>query len=156
MPKKRTLLFLLALIFFQISCSLHSGSTYDRGEMGQPQSISKGVIISVRDVKIKGTESGVGVASGAVAGGLAGSTAGGNPTTSTIGAIGGALLGGLVGSKAEQMIMRGDASELLVQPDTGEPFAFIQVNEEVLKAGERVLIISSDKMRIVRDQSASK
>lgn len=156
MHKNLTLPFLVVLIFFIASCSLHSGSTYDRGEMGQPQSLSKGVIIAVRDVEIKGTESGAGVASGAVAGGLAGSTVGGNSTTSAIGAIGGAVLGGFIGSKAEQIIMSGNASELIVQPDIGEPFAFVQVNEEGLKAGERVLIISSDKMRIVRDQSASK
>lgn len=156
MRTKLILPFLITLVLFQTSCSLHSGSTYDRGEMGQPQSFSKGVIISVRDVAIKGTESGVGVVAGAVAGGLAGSTIGGNPTTSAIGAIGGAVLGGLIGSKAEEMVMQDNASELLIQPDVGEPFAFIQVNDEELKAGERVLIINSDKMRIVRDRSASK
>ena len=85
----------------------------------------------MRDVKIKGTESGVGAVSGAV-------------------------VGGLVGAKAEEIIMGNNASEFIIQPDIGEPFTFVQVNEEKLKAGERVLIINSDKIRIVRGQAATK
>jgi len=150
------LFFLITLAFSQTSCSLHSGSTYDREEMGQPQSFSKGVIISVRNVKIKGTESGVGIVSGAVMGGLAGSQVGSNDATSAIAAIGGALVGGLIGSKAEEMVMKDSAAEFAIQPDIGEPFTFIQENEEELKSGEHVLIINSDKMRIIRDQTMKK
>ena len=156
MRKKFILLFLTTLIFSQTNCSLHSGSVYDREEMGQPQSFSKGVIVSVRDVKIKGTESGVGAVSGAVMGGLGGSKVSEDQTISAIGAIGGAIVGGLVGAKAEELIMQGNASEFIIQPDVGDPFTSIQVNEEELKVGERVLIINSDKMRIVRDGAANK
>ena len=156
MRKKLILSFLATLIFLQTNCSLHSGSIYDREEMGQPQNFSKGVIVSVRDVSIKGTQSGVGAVSGAVAGGLAGSKASTEPTISAIGAIGGAVVGGLIGAKAEEIVMGNNASELIIQPDIGEPFTFVQVNEEKLKAGERVLIINSDKIRIVRDQAATK
>mgnify|MGYP004299783139 CR=1 FL=1 len=131
MRKKLILSFLATLIFLQTNCSLHSGSIYDREEMGQPQNFSKGVIVSVRDVSIKGTQSGVGAVSGAV-------------------------VGGLVGAKAEEIVMGNNASEFIIQPDIGEPFTFVQVNEEKLKAGERVLIINSDKIRIVRDQAATK
>ena len=156
MCRKYMLFFLITLAFSQTSCSLHSGSTYDREEMGQPQSFSKGVIISVRNVKIKGTESGVGIVSGAVMGGLAGSQVGSNDATSAIAAIGGALVGGLIGSTAEEMVMKDSAAEFAIQPDIGEPFTFIQENEEELKSGERVLIINSDKMRIIRDQTVKK
>ena len=152
MLKKYVLPFLATIILLQSGCSLHSGSTYERGEMGQPQSFSKGVIVSVRDVTIKGTESGVGAVSGAVMGGLGGSKVSEDPTISAIGAI----VGGLAGAKAEELIMRDNASEFIIQPDVGEPFTFTQVNEEELKVGERVLIINSDKMRIVRDGAANK
>ena len=150
MHKIFTYLFLSALIFSQTNCSLHSGSIYDREEMGQPQSFIKGVIISVRDVSIKGTQSGVGIISGAVTGGLAGSKVSGDQTKSAIGAI----VGGLVGAKAEELVMQDNASEFVIQPDIGEPFISIQVNEENLRSGERVMIINSDKMRIVRDQTS--
>ena len=50
----------LLLVGIFSGCSLHSGSTYDREEMGAPSTFKKGLILSVRDVTIKGTESGAG------------------------------------------------------------------------------------------------
>ena len=154
MAKKIILLLLYISIF--AGCSLHSGSTYERGDMGSPATFKKGVILSVRDVKIKGTESGAGAAAGAVTGGLAGSTLGGSTATRALGGLGGAVIGGIVGHTTENLITGGDASEFIVQPDAGEPYAIVQVNDEELKAGERVLIIESGMLRIVRDNSAVK
>ena len=156
MSRKYVLPFLLLLIFLQTSCSLHSGSTYDREEMGQPQSFSKGVIISERNVTVKGTESGVGAVSGAVLGGLGGSTVSDDGPISAIGAIGGAIVGGMVGAKAEELIMRDNASEFIIQPDVGDPFTLIQINDEKLKTGDRVLIINSDKIRVTKDNTQKK
>jgi len=155
-PKRFVLPFLSILIFLQTSCSLHSGSTYDRGEMGQPQSFSKGIIISERNVTVKGTESGVGAVSGAVMGGLGGSTVSDDGAISAIGAIGGAIVGGMVGAKAEELIMRDNASEFIIQPDVGDPFTLIQINDEKLKTGDRVLIINSDKIRVTKDSTQIK
>jgi outer membrane lipoprotein SlyB len=112
--------------------------------------------LSVRDIKIKGTESGVGAAAGATAGGLAGSTLGGSTATRALGGLGGAVIGGIVGHTTENLITGGDASEFIVQPDAGEPYAIVQMNDEELKAGERILIIESGKLRIVRDKSVAK
>jgi outer membrane lipoprotein SlyB len=156
MPIKLILPYLVTISFLQIGCSLHSGSTYDRGEMGQPQSFSKGIVISERNITVKGTESGVGAVSGAVLGGLGGSKVSDDGPISAIGAIGGAIVGGIVGAKAEELIMKGEASEFIIQPDTGEPFTLIQVNDERLKAGDRVLIINSDKIRVTKDQTQKK
>ena len=146
----------LLLVGFFSGCSLHSGSTYERGVLGVPSSFTKGFILSVRDVKIQGTESGVGAAAGATAGGLAGSTLGGSTATRALGGLGGAVIGGIVGHTTENLITGGDASEFIVQPDAGEPYAIVQVNNEELKAGERILIIESGKLRIVRDNSVAK
>ena len=121
--------------------------------MGSPQYFKKGLIVSVRDVEIKGTESGTGAAAGATVGGLAGSTLGGNTATRALGALGGAVIGGVVGHATENVITSGDASEFIIQPDNGEPYAIVQVNDEELKAGDRVLIMDSGKIRIIRDQS---
>ena len=150
MGKILTVFFLMVLVFS--GCSLHSGSTYERSEMGSPEYFKKGVILSVREVEIKGTGSGVGAAAGATAGGLAGSTLGGNTATRALGALGGAVVGGLVGHATENLITGGTASEFIIQPDKGEPYAIVQVNDQELKAGERVLIMDSGKVRVVRDQ----
>ena len=150
MGKILTVFLLMVLVFS--GCSLHSGSTYERSEMGSPEYFKKGVILSVREVEIKGTGSGVGAAAGATAGGLAGSTLGGNTATRALGALGGAVVGGLVGHATENIITGGSASEFIIQPDEGEPYTVVQVNDQELKAGERVLIMDSGKARIVRDQ----
>ena len=150
MGKNLTVFLLMVLVFS--GCSLHSGSTYERSEMGSPEYFKKGVILSVREVEIKGTESGVGAAAGATAGGLAGSTLGGNTATRALGALGGAVVGGLVGHATENLITGGTASEFIIQPDKGEPYAIVQVNDQELKAGVRVLIMDSGKVRVVRDQ----
>ena len=142
----------LLLVLILSGCSLHSGSTYERSEMGSPEYFKKGVILSVREVEIKGTGSGVGAAAGATAGGLAGSTLGGNTATRALGALGGAVVGGLVGHATENLITGGTTSEFIIQPDKGEPYAIVQVNDQELKAGERVLIMGSGKVRVVRDQ----
>jgi outer membrane lipoprotein SlyB len=147
---------ILLLVGIFAACSLHSGSTYERGEMGAPTTFIKGIILSVRDVTIKGTESGAGAAAGAVAGGLAGSTLGGSTATRALGGLGGAVIGGIVGHTTENLITGGNASEFIVQPNSGESYAIVQVNDEELKAGERILIIESGKLRIVRDNSAVK
>ena len=153
MYKKTTLLLLIFTLSGFSGCSLHSGSTYNRNEMGSPQYFKKGVIVSVRDVEIKGTESGAGAVAGATAGGLAGSTLGGNTATRVLGALGGAVIGGVLGHTTEDIITSGGASEFIIQPDEGEAYAIIQVNDEELKPGEKVLIMDSGKVRIVRDQS---
>ena len=146
------------LLFFGIlgGCSLHSGSTYESGEMGAPAYFKKGVILSVRDIKIKGKESGVGAIAGATAGGLAGSTIGDNTATKVLGGLGGAVIGGIVGNTAENLITGGNASEFIIQPDEGDPYSLVQVNDENLKVGERILIMESDKLRIVRDNTTAK
>jgi len=155
----KTIILILILVGILSGCSqrsLHSGSVYGSEEMGSPAYFKKGIILSVRDVVIKGTESGVGVAAGAATGGLAGSTLGGNTATRALGGLGGAVIGGIVGHKAENIITGGDASEFIVQPDKGDPYAIVQINKEELKVGERVLIIESGKLRIVRDNTSKK
>lgn len=153
MYKKFTVFLLLSLLLAISGCSLHSGSVYDRDEMGSPGTFKKGVVLSVREVEIKGTESGAGAVAGATAGGLAGSTLGGGTATRALGAVGGAVVGGLLGHVTEEAITSGTASEFIIQPDQGEPFSVVQVNDEELKAGERVLITDSGKVRVVRDST---
>ena len=43
-----------------------------------------------------------------------------------------------------------------MQPDKGDPYSIVEVNNEELKVGERVLIIESGKLRIVRDKTSKK
>ena len=89
-------------------------------------------------------------------GGLGGSTVSDDGALSAIGAIGGAIVGGMVGAKVEELITRDNASEFVIQPDVGEPFTLIQINDEKLKTGDRVLIINSDKISVTKDSTQIK
>ena len=52
----------------------------------------------------------------------------------------------------EKVEVRSFATEFVVEPDAGETFLFVQFNEEILKEGERVLILKeNNKIRIIRD-----
>ena len=52
-----------------------------------------------------------------------------------------------------ERLIRSSATEFVVEPDVGEPFLFVQYNEEQLKAGERVLLLEeTGKLKIVRDR----
>ena len=53
----------------------------------------------------------------------------------------------------KEVDVRSFATEFVIKPDAGEAFLFVQYNEEMLKAGERVLLLKeNNKIRIVRDQ----
>ena len=53
----------------------------------------------------------------------------------------------------DEVGVRSFATEFVIEPDAGETFLFVQYNEEMLKVGERVLLLKeNNKIRIVRDQ----
>ena len=74
---------------------------YVRGETRGEMSVRFGVVESVRGVRINAQDTGVGGTSGAILGGIAGSTVGGG-NGQIAGAVAGALLGGLIGSSFEK------------------------------------------------------
>ena len=52
-----------------------------------------------------------------------------------------------------ERLVRSSATEFVIEPDVGEPFIFVQYNEEQLKAGERVFLLEeTGKIKIVRDR----
>ena len=53
----------------------------------------------------------------------------------------------------EKLEIRSFATEFVIEPDAGETFLFVQFNEEILKEGERVLLLKeNNKIRIIRDR----
>lgn len=111
----------------------------------------KGVILAVREVEISGTKSGIGAGAGMGAGAAAGAAAGGDPAGAAIGAIGGAVVGGVVGAVTEEALTRAGAVEFIIQQENGQAIAVVQTNEENLAAGDKVLILRSGKVRIIKD-----
>jgi outer membrane lipoprotein SlyB len=136
------------------SCAPHRPtSSYSREQMGRTATVMQGVIVAMREVRISGTSSGLGAATGAAGGGVAGSYIGGDARANVLGAIGGAVIGGIVGAAVERAATEAGAIEFIIKQDNGQLFAVVQTNEETLAVGENVLILRSDRVRVIRDRT---
>ena len=135
MCKKLIPSFLGALVLFQLGCSnslvqYHGTTVYGLDVVDQPQSFTKGKIVSARNVQIQcGKEL------------QACQYPHLQPKDSK--------------KEPDQVVdVVSTATEFVIERDVGEPFLFVQFNEEQLKAGERILLLKeNDKTRIVRDRA---
>jgi outer membrane lipoprotein SlyB len=138
----KTLFILMIASLLNACASSNAGDVYSRDEARKVQTIRKGVVESVRTVKLEGTKTPVGTAAGAVIGGVAGSTVG-DGKGSAIAAVIGAVAGGLLGSAAEEGLTRKDALEITVKLDNGSLVAIVQEATETFAPGDSVRLIES-------------
>jgi outer membrane lipoprotein SlyB len=133
---------LLAGVLAGCASGLGSGD-YERKEARRVYEVKMGVVESVRQVKLEGTQSGVGAAAGGVVGGIAGSKVGGGKG-SAIGAVVGAVAGGLGGAAAEEALTRKAGLEIVVRLDSGRTIAVVQEDTgESFARGDRVRVLES-------------
>jgi outer membrane lipoprotein SlyB len=119
-----------------------SGSVYSSGETRSEATVRMGVVESVRQVRIEGSQSPVGTVAGGAIGGLAGSTLG-QGRGSTVGAILGAVAGGVAGTALERNVTEKKGVEITVRLQNGELRAVTQEADEAFKPGERVRLVSN-------------
>jgi len=127
----------IAVVALAGCATSQSGSTYSRSA---EQNVRMGVVESVRQVTIEGTQSAVGPAAGAVIGGIAGSNIG-QGRGSTVGAILGAVAGGVAGSAIEESTTKKAGLEITIKLDTGKMIAVTQEADEQFRPGERVRVL---------------
>ena len=118
-----------------------SGSAYSRSQTRGEMHVRMGVVESVRQVSIEGTQSGVGTVAGGVVGGIAGSEIG-HGKGSTVGAVLGAVLGGVAGQAIEEKTTKKDGVEITIKLDSGQFIAVTQEADEQFRAGDRVRVLS--------------
>ena len=114
---------------------------YHAYQVAGEQTVRFGVVESVRDVRLHGPNTGVGGATGAAIGMVAGSNVGGG-SGQIVGAIAGTLLGGIIGSNMEQSVTERQGLEVTVLLDSGKYLAVVQEATEPFRAGDRVRILS--------------
>jgi outer membrane lipoprotein SlyB len=103
MSRKISLISLLSATLLIGACATTSGpNTFQGNQTGRAQSVQSGTIYAVRDVTIQNAPSRVGTATGAVLGGIAGSTLGGGSRAAAAGAVGGAVVGGAAAGTASE------------------------------------------------------
>jgi len=139
--KNYRLLVAAILALMLAACASQSGSSYSRTQTRSEQTVRLGVVESVRNVTIEGTQSGVGAVAGAAVGGLGGSNIGGGKG-STVGAVLGAVLGGVAGNAIEGSTTKKAGLEITVKLDNGQLTAITQEADEQFRPGERVRVLS--------------
>ena len=144
------LAFIVALAVLA-GCTTASPDVIGRQDANRMSTVLDGTVLSVRDVTVEGSQSGVGASAGGVVGAIAGSSVGGR-RDSAAGAVLGAVAGAVAGNAVERMTTREEAVEIMVQLSNGERRAIVQAKgSEALKAGDRVVIVTTGgKARVSR------
>lgn len=141
-------IFSIAILpFFFASCAQDSltGDNYTRGEARQAQSVHRGTITSIRNVKIEGNSTG-GAILGAVAGGLLGNQVGSGSGRDAA-TVGGAAAGGIAGSHIGKAVTSRAGLEIQVDLDNAGSVSIVQeVNpREPFQVGDRVRVLGNGR-----------
>jgi outer membrane lipoprotein SlyB len=143
---KNSLLLLLLLTTTGLAgCASNlSGESYSRSEARTVQQVEYGVIEQLRPINIEGTKTPIGSGAGAIVGGIAGSSIGGDKTSKVMAVIG-AVAGGMAGAAIEEGVTRTHGVEITVKLNSGRTIAIVQglSPNERFAVGERVRVISS-------------
>ncbi|MFZ2990047.1 glycine zipper 2TM domain-containing protein [Ideonella sp.] len=131
------------------ACSTSNPDVIKREDAQRMSTIQDGTVLSVRNVTVDGSQSGLGGAAGAVVGGVAGSSVGGSRESAIVGVLG-AVAGAALGNAIERSSTKEDAVELLIQLRNGDRRAIVQAKgTEVLNPGDAVIIVTTGgKVRV--------
>ena len=140
--RRRAALSAMIVAGILVGCaSSQSGSSYSRTQTRGEMTVRMGVVESVRQVTIEGSNTPVGTIAGGVVGGIAGSNIGGG-RGSTVGSVLGAVAGGVAGSALEERTTKKHGLEITVKLDGGQYLAITQEADEQFRPGERVRVLS--------------
>jgi outer membrane lipoprotein SlyB len=142
----------LAVVLALTACASSSPDVIQRSDAQRLSVVEDGAVLSVRNVTVEGSQSGVGAATGGVVGGLAGYGAGSNQRDGQIIGVLGAVAGVVAGNAIERMGTREEAVEILVQLKNGDRRAVVQAKgAEVFAPGDAVVLVTTGgKVRVAK------
>lgn len=140
------------LVLILGACASSSPDVIQRGDAQRMSRVEDGVVLSVRNVVVEGSQSGIGAAVGGVTGAVAGATRGGSSAESSVIGLLVGVAGAVAGNAVERMATREDAVEVLVQLKGGERRAVVQAKgEQSLMPGDSVILVTTGgKVRIAK------
>lgn len=144
--------FLALAVSLLVACASSSPDVIQRGDAQRLSQVQDGVVLSVRNVVVDGSQSGVGAAVGGVTGAVAGATRGGSSAESNVIGLLVGVAGAVAGNAIERMATREDAVEVLVQLKGGERRAVVQAKgEQILMPGDAVILVTTGgKVRLAK------
>lgn len=143
---------LLSATLLITSCATTSGpNTIQGNQTGRAQTVQMGSVYAVRDVTIQNAPSRVGTATGAVLGGIAGSTLGGGSRAAAAGAVGGAVVGGAAANAITSSNQAG--VEITVRLENNQLISVVQAGTaSEFRTGDSVRVTSDGQTtRVVRN-----
>lgn len=123
-----------------------SPDRYDAEKLGRAQQVEYGQIVKTNVVEVASRNDGTGSLLGAAAGATAGSVIGGSTQVNILGALGGAAIGGITGHAIGKRTGNQKGIQYIVHLDNGKTVSIIQGNDPQLHAGQRVMVLTGDKM----------
>jgi len=139
----------LAVIVLSISalagCAVEpqNSNVYRSGEVGVAQDVRYATVEGVRNVTIDAGTTGVGMGTGAVVGGIAGSAIG-RGTGSLLGAVVGVVGGGIAGQAIEKNTSQKNGVELTLRVRGGRQIVVVQPdNGTIFSIGSQVRVIGN-------------
>jgi outer membrane lipoprotein SlyB len=125
------------------ACTTTSPDVIQRGDAQRLSQVRDATVLSVRPVVVDGTQSGAGGATGAVLGGIAGTSRSSGRESTAIGVIG-AVAGAVAGNAIERAATREDAVEILLQMANGERLAVVQAKAgQAFAPGDAVILVTT-------------
>jgi outer membrane lipoprotein SlyB len=148
---KRTLIAAPLLLALIAGCSTTNPDVIHPGDAQRLSQVQDATVLSVRPVRVDGSQSGIGGTAGAVAGGVAGSTVGGKNESVVVGVLG-AVVGAMLGNAIERAGTSEDAVEIVLQMRNGDRRAIVQAKgQETLMPGEAVMLVTtSGRTRVTK------
>ncbi len=133
-----------AVLAVLTGCSTTSPDVIKPGDAQRLSQVADAIVVSVRPVKVEGSQSGLVGTAGAVVGGIGGSMTSGHNRKAAAAAVVGAMVGGVAGNAAERFGTRESAIEILLQMPSGERQAIVQgEGSERFKPGDAVILVTT-------------
>ncbi len=143
---------LVACVVTAAGCERTGQNTYNYNEVGRTGTIQFGTVISVREVNVKGQNTGAGAVVGAAGGGIAGNQMG-HGGGNALATLGGVIVGAAAGALAEQAIADRTATEYILTLESGTTVTIVQDHtsgDQPINPGDRVVLqTSGGKQRVL-------
>ncbi len=142
----------VALVLALAACASSSPDVIQRGDAQRMAQVQDGVVLSVRNVVVDGSQSGIGAAVGGVVGAIGGSAGSGVQREAQVLGVLAGVAGAAAGNAIERFSTKEEAVEILVQLKGGDRRAIVQAKgSEQLAAGDPVILVTTGgKVRVTK------
>jgi outer membrane lipoprotein SlyB len=133
-------------------CASSSPDVIQRGDAQRMAQVQDGVVLTVRNVVVDGSQSGIGAGVGGVVGAIGGYGGSGVQREAQVLGVLAGVAGAAAGNVIERFATKEDAVEILVQLKGGDRRAIVQAKgAEVLAPGDAVIIVTTGgKVRVTK------